>query len=103
MQTPNCCLMIVFPHSLYEKIVDFMLQHQSLTRGFVCVQVNGHGPNAVYQTMAEQVRGTVREMQLQTVLHEADAKIVLDDLKIELSNANITYWLTPLISYGSLT
>lgn len=103
MQTPNCCLTLVFPHSLQEKIVDFMLQHQSLTRGFICTQVNGHGPNAVYRTMAEQVRGTVREMQLQTALHEVDAKLVLDDLKKELADANVIYWLTPIISYGSLT
>jgi len=101
MHKPNCSLTILFPRALEEQIVDFMLTHDRMTAGFVSTPINGHGANAIYASAGEKVRGTARQMMLTAILSEDDATTLLADLKSELPQANIVYWLTPLIAFGS--
>jgi len=101
MQTPDCLLTLVFPRGLEEQIIDFMLVHEAQTSGFICGAVSGHGANAVYASAGEKVRGMAQQMRLTAVLGEADARALLADLKTKLGQANIVYWLSPLIAYGS--
>ncbi len=101
MQTPDCLLTLVFPRSLEDQIIDFMLTHEAQTSGFICGAVSGHGANAVYASMGEKVRGRAQQMRLTAVIREADARALLADLKAKLGQANIVYWLSPLIAYGS--
>ena len=35
MQTPDCLLTLVFPRSLEDQIIDFMLTHEAQTSGFI--------------------------------------------------------------------
>ncbi len=101
MQTPDCLLTLVFPRGLEEQIIDFMLVHEAQTSGFICGAVSGHGANAVYASAGEKVRGMAQQMRLTAVIREADATALLADLKTKLGQANIVYWLSPLIAYGS--
>lgn len=101
MQKPDCLLTIVFPCSLESQIIDFMLEHEGQTLGFICSEVSGHGRNAVYATAREKVRGMAKQMRLTAIISEADAKNLLADLQKMFGQANIVHWLSPLISYGS--
>jgi len=101
MQTSKCLLTLIFPRDLEGKIVDLMLVYEDQTDGFICGEVSGHGANAVYATMGEKVRGLAKQMRLTTIVSEENANSLIADLKSELGQANIVYWMSPLISYGS--
>lgn len=101
METRDCLLTLVFPKALEDQIIDFMLTRESQVAGFISGAVAGHGANAIYATAGERVRGLAKQMRLTTIISQADAETLLNDLKSALGQANIVYWLSPLIAYGS--
>lgn len=97
----NCLLTLVFPRSLEDQIIDFMLTREEQTSGFICGQVSGHGANAIYASAGEKVRGLAKQMRLTTIISEEGAHALIADLKDTLGQANIVYWLLPMLAYGS--
>ncbi len=100
MNTPDCCLTIVFPKSLEENVIDLLLLHPDLAGGFTTLNVEGHGSGATYRTVFEQVRGRTRHVQMQIVLARSDADMLLNHMKAGLPNREIAYWITPVMEFG---
>ncbi|MBZ0091253.1 MAG: DUF3240 family protein [Burkholderiales bacterium] len=101
MNPKNCCLTLVFPQSLEENIVDFLLGQATLASGFTTLRIEGHGRNDKLQSLLEQVRGRARRVQMNVVMNDEDAKSLLVSLRQELGNADIVYWISPIIEFGS--
>lgn len=101
MKSKNCLLTLVFPSTVEEHVVALMLRHHELATGFTTGEVEGHGRNAKLQSMAEQVRGRARRTQMKVVLNDEDASHLIEHLKQELGNADIVYWLMPVLEFGS--
>lgn len=101
MKSKNCLLTLVFPSTIEEQIVALMLKHHELASGFTTGEVEGHGRNTKLQSMAEQVRGRARRTQMKVALDVEDARHLIGHLKQELGNADIVYWLMPVLEFGS--
>ncbi len=101
MNSPNCCLTLIVPTALEEDMVDLLLEHEALTRGFITSEVEGHGRNVTYQSMAEKVRGRAHQVEMKIIMQHADAQILLRDIKQALPRANIVYYMTPVTEFGS--
>lgn len=101
MNMKNCCLTLVFPQSLEENVVDFLLSQATLASGFTTIKIEGHGRNSKLQSLLEQVRGRARRVQMNVVMNDEDARSLLLSLREELGNADIVYWISPVIEFGS--
>ena len=101
MNSPNCCLTLIVPTALEEDMVDLLLEHEALTRGFITSEVEGHGRNVTYQSSAEKVRGRTRQAEMKIIMYHADAQTLLRDIKQVLPRANIVYYMTPVTEFGS--
>lgn len=100
MNTPDCCLTLVFPKALEENLIDLLLSHPDLASGFTTLNVEGHGSGAVYRNILEQVRGRTHHVQMQIVLARSDADSLLQHMKAELPNREIIYWISPVLEFG---
>jgi len=101
MKPKNCLLTLVFPRAIEEPLVALMLQRHDLATGFTTGEVEGHGRHTKLQSMAEQVRGRARRGQMKVVLNDEDARELIAFLKGELGNADIVYWIMPVLEFGS--
>lgn len=101
MKHIDCCLIIVFPKSLEENLVDHLLEHPELASGFTTSSVEGHGAGASFHSSAEQVRGRAHRVQMQIVMNREDAATLLAYLKENLPNREVAYWITPVLEFGS--
>lgn len=102
MNPPDCCLTLIAPKALEENLLDLFLEHEALAGGFMTSEVEGHGRNVTYQSMAEKVRGHARQVRMQIIMQHADAQTLLHDIKQALPHVNIVYHITPVTESGSL-
>lgn len=100
MNPPDCCLTLIIPKALEENLLDLLLEHEALTRGFITSEVEGHGRNASYQSSAEKVRGRTHQVEMKIIMQHADAQTLLEDIKQVLPHANIVYYMTPVTEFG---
>lgn len=101
MSEMNCCLTLILPQAIEEHVVDFLLKQRERVKGFTSCAVDGHGRGTRLQSVAEQVRGRARRVQIKMVLNEADARAVLDAMKETFGRADVVYWLSPVTEFGS--
>lgn len=102
MNPPDCCLTLIVPKALEENLLDLLLEHEALGRGFITAEVEGHGRNATYQSSAEKVRGRTRQVEMKIILQHADTHTLLQDIKQAFPRANIMYYAAPVTELGSL-
>ena len=101
MNPPDCCLTLIAPKALEENLLDLLLEHEALTGGFITSEVEGHGRNVTYQSMAEKVRGRAHRIEIKIIMQHADTQTLLEDIKQALPRANIVYYATPITDLGS--
>lgn len=100
MKQANCCLVVVFPKSLEEDMVDHLLDHPELASGFTTIEVEGHGQGTVYRSTNEQVRGRARRVKMEVVMDMEDAQTLIAHFKESLPIRDIAYWITPVLEFG---
>lgn len=100
MKPQDTCLTIVLPQGLEENMVDHLLQHPEYASGFTTTQVEGHGQSVARHSIAEEVRGRARRIQIQVIMNGEDAKLLITHLKESLPSREVAYWLTPVIEFG---
>jgi hypothetical protein len=96
------CLLVLIAHpELEEAVVDWLL---SLERppGFSSVAINGHAAEPQRMTIAEQVRGSRRQVQFQVQTDVDAARGWVDQLRQEFAGAGLHYWILPLLEGGHL-
>ena len=95
-------LTLIMPNDVAQLVEDLLLNHPELVRGFTASQAEGHGVVIPLLEDAELVAGHAPRTVIRTVGPEADKRAVLALLKQKLPNANIFYWLVPIIDMGRL-
>ncbi len=101
MNHPDTCLTLLFPKILEDRVIDMLMEHEILVRGFTLCEADELGRSADYQTALEKVRGRAHRVQVMVILERAGANKVIEDLKRMLPRANIVYYMTPVTEFGS--
>lgn len=102
MKEMNCCLTLVCHRSMEERLVSHLLEHPESVHGFVMHQAEGGSQKEKLPSMIEQVRGRSQRVSFQAVMNLEDARTLVAHLKVEESNPEIAYWITPVIDFGRL-
>lgn len=84
---------------LEEDLVDYLMG-QDCIHGFTSYPVRGHGHHENL-SIAEQVSGRRKRLQIEMVLEEEEVKCVLDGLA-ENVGRDIMWWQQPITASGSL-
>jgi hypothetical protein len=102
MKEMNCCLTLVCHRSLEERLVDHLLEHPEWVRGFSLTRIEGGSQKEKLPSMLEQVRGRSQRVEIVTVMNNEDVRQLIAHLKHEEPNAEVAYWITPVIEFGRL-
>lgn len=99
---PDCMLTLSLPRPLEEEVLDHLMAHPDLAPGFTLWQGQGMGTRVELTSAMEQVQGRARRVFVQVALPRQHVSALLDALRVELGNAGIAYWVTPLLAFGRL-
>lgn len=102
MKQPDVCLMLVVAHELEEMVIDILLEHEDIVRRFGSYPIDAHGARIGYVNVAEQVRGRSKRVEFQLLMIGDNVEVILAALRERLPRAEITYWTSPLLTYGRI-
>jgi hypothetical protein len=100
MKARDCCLILMLPKMLEETIVGHLLEHPEWVSSFSASDVAGHGAAVVAHSAAELVRGATRRVRVQVVMNREDAAALIADLRGRVVNAEVVYWVIPVLEFG---
>ncbi|MCD6673894.1 MAG: DUF3240 family protein [Burkholderiaceae bacterium] len=95
-------LTLIAPASLGESVADLLLEAPELVSGFTSSAASGHGARLRFEATSERVRGRGRRTRFELVLGRAGAMALLERLRATLGEANIYYWICPMLECGTL-
>lgn len=95
-------LSLTLPHAVAQHVEDLLLSRPDLVPGFTTSAAEGHGSVVPLVEAGELVAGHSPRTQIRMVGPEENMRAVLALLKAELPNANVFYWLVPVIEMGRL-
>lgn len=95
-------LSLTMPDDVAEHVKDLLLSRPDLVRGFTASQAEGRGSVVRLVAPSELVSGHSPRTQIRTLGPEDEMRAVLAMIKAELPNANIFFWLVPVIEMGQL-
>lgn len=96
-----CLLVLIASPQLEEPLVDWLLTREC-PQGFSSAHVNGHATDPEHMSIAEQVRGSRRQVQFQIQTDRETARGCITDLKRDFAGAGLHYWILPLVEGGHL-
>ncbi|MEJ2061502.1 MAG: DUF3240 family protein [Gammaproteobacteria bacterium] len=102
MSDDKCLLVITVPPSLEDALSDWLIS-QEQPIGFSSTPVNGHGEGHEGYTLAEQVRGSRRNIQFQIQTTQVRAREMLAGMQHDFHHAELRYWIMPLLDGGRLS
>jgi len=95
----NAILILNTNPELEEDLVDYLLGLACIS-GFTSYSVRGHGHHGNL-SIAEQVTGRRKRLQVEILLQESDAQTVLSGLATRVGR-DISWWLQPVSACGAL-
>lgn len=95
------CLHLVLPITLRDRVLDQLLLHPSWVGPFTTHRVEGHGDPDGIASAAEQVRGRAERIQIEILMDERHVAALLAQLRADLPQCDVVWWLSPLIAAGS--
>jgi len=95
-------LTLIMPDNVAQHVEDLLLAHPELVPGFTVNAAEGHGAVIPLVEDAELVAGHAPRTVIRTVGPEATKRQVLALIKEKMPNANVFYWLVPIIDMGRL-
>lgn len=98
----NCCLTLICHTSMEERLVDYLLERPELVAGFSISRTDGNSQSEKLHTMAEQVCGRSRRIEISVVMNLDDAQALLVQLKKDEPNHEVAYWIIPVLEFGRL-
>ena len=101
-ENPEVILNLLLPADLEEMVEDCLLAQPQRLLGFVTSEAAGHGIGSVLTTAGEQVRGHDERRRLEVFCPWNDAQALIAQLTEALPQAQIYYWLTPVLARGWL-
>ena len=95
-------LSLTLPNDVAQHVEDLLLSRPDLVPGFTASIAEGHGSVVPLVEPGELVAGHSPRTQIRTVGPEENMRAVLALIKRELPQANVFYWLVPVIEMGRL-
>ncbi len=95
-------LTLIMPDNVAQHVEDLLLSRPDLVPGFTVTAAEGHGSVVPLVADAELVAGHAPRCVIRTVGPEATKREVLALIKEKMPNANIFFWLVPVIDMGRL-
>ena len=95
-------LTLIAPASLGENVADLLLEAPEFVSGFTSSAASGHGAGLRFEAVSERVRGRGRRTRFELVLGRANAAALLAQLRATLGDANVYYWICPMLECGNL-
>ncbi len=95
-------LTLLVPQKVAQTVEDLLLERSDLVSGFTSIAADGHGSGVALVEAGERVQGHAPRAQIQLAGEEAAMHSLLTELKNALPQANLFYWLTPVIAMGRL-
>lgn len=101
-ETPDVLLTLILPVDIAEAVEDLLLARPDLVRGFTTSAADGHGSVVPLVEASELVTGHSPRKLIRTVGNETAMRNLMADIRAQLPQANIYYWLVPVIEVGRL-
>ncbi|MGB7503666.1 MAG: DUF3240 family protein [Azonexus sp.] len=95
-------LSLTMPNDVAQHVEDLLLSRPDLVRGFTTSLADGHGTVIPLVEPGELVSGHSPRTQIRMVGPEERLRAVLALIKADLPQANVFYWLVPVIEMGRL-
>lgn len=102
MKRLDACLKLILPRSLEARVLDRLLAHPQWVGPFVTHRVEGHGDPESIASPVEQVRGYAERVQIEILMDAGHVAELLQELRIELPNRDVLWWLSSVSEAGSL-
>lgn len=99
---PKLLLSMMVADDVAQAIEDLLLSRRDLVSGFSTSAANGHGANVALTEDAQLVAGHAPRTHFRSIGEEHEMRALLAAIKAALPQANIYYWLTPVIEAGRL-
>lgn len=96
---PDSLLTLIAPVALEDHLVALLLAQAG---GFTVHRVDGRGREVALVGANENVRGRGERVCIRLALHGEAVQPLLAGLRAALPEANVFYWLTPLLDCGRL-
>lgn len=97
----DCCLTLVAPPELEEKLLDLLLV-QAGDAPFTSGVVDSHGAGPQALSPLEQVLGRRRACQVQVLLAQDRCQVLLQQLRTQFAGTGLRYWVQPVQEEGLL-
>lgn len=98
----NLMLMLVVPQDVGEHVEDILLSRSDLVRGFTVSPAEGHGTLVPLVDDRELVAGHAPRRLIRTLGDEESLRRLMSAIKTALPQANLYYWLAPVLEAGRL-
>ena len=95
-------LSLTLPNDVAQHVEDLLLSRPDLVRGFTASVAEGHGSVVQLVEPGELVAGHSPRTQIRMVGPEERLRAVLALIKADLPQANVFFWLVPVIEMGRL-
>ena len=99
---PDGLLTLAVPDALEDEMLDILRTLPELVPGFTLVKAHGLGTHVDLDSSMEQVQGRARRVMVQMALQQAHLPALMDVLNEALPSPQVTYWVVPLLAFGSL-
>ncbi len=101
-EIPDVLLTLILPVDIAEAVEDLLLARPDLVRGFTTSAADGHSSVVPLVEASELVTGHSPRKLIRTVGNETAMRNLMADIRAQLPQANIYYWLVPVIEVGRL-
>ncbi len=95
-------LTVLVPCDLEDTLLEALLEMQPALPGFTTMAVSGHGERFEGTRVQEQVRGRIARCMTWLVLPQEDIDRVLDQLRRQMPNPDVVWWVEPVDAMGRL-
>ncbi|HMM72313.1 MAG TPA: DUF3240 family protein [Rhodocyclaceae bacterium] len=95
-------LTLVLPRAIEDELVDVLSGHPEWAAGLTLFHAQGHGRRDAELGARERVRGRAERSVVDLVLDQAHAEDLLALLRPRYAGADITWWCSPVMAFGSL-
>lgn len=98
----DACLKLILPRPLESRVLDLLLDRPHWVGPFITHHVEGHGDPESIASPVEQVRGHAERVQIEILMDAEHVAELLQELRAELPNRDVLWWLAPVSAAGSL-
>jgi len=99
--TEQVLIVLTGPPTLESQLVDWLLSRDD-GLGFSSSAVHGHSTRHDHLSIAEQVSGWQRRLQIQVQLDRSLLERFIAELAEEFTGTDLHYWVIPLLAGGDL-